>query len=76
MFTQNLFFLFEFQGTLQKFVDGLFDALFSVNRRTSTAPVAIKFMFDLLDSQAQALNLTDPEVLHTWKNNRLVLEEP
>ncbi|XP_031564462.1 plexin-A4-like [Actinia tenebrosa] len=61
------------KGTLQKFVDGLFEAVFSMNRRSSTAPLPVKFLFDLLDEQAQTLNLADPEVLHTWKNNSLPL---
>lgn len=39
-------------------------------RRGCSLPPAIKFLFDLLDTQAKELNLTDAEVLHTWKNNR------
>ena len=56
------------QGTLQQFVDRLFATVFI--RRGTPIPIAIKFLFDLLDEQARELNLTDPEVLHTWKNNR------
>lgn len=39
-------------------------------RGGSSLPPVVKFLFDLLDAQAKELNLTDPEVLHTWKNNR------
>ncbi|KAJ7389562.1 hypothetical protein OS493_030610 [Desmophyllum pertusum] len=42
-------------------------------RRGCSLPPAVKFLFDLLDTQAKELNLTDPEVLHTWKNNSLPL---
>ncbi|XP_015768731.1 PREDICTED: plexin-C1-like [Acropora digitifera] len=42
-------------------------------RGGSSLPPVVKFLFDLLDAQAKELNLTDPEVLHTWKNNSLPL---
>lgn len=58
------------QGTLQQFVDRLFRTVFMKYRRGCSLPPAIKFLFDLLDTQAKELNLTDTEVLHTWKNNR------
>ena len=59
------------QGTLQQFVDRLFHTVFMRYRRGgSSLPPVVKFLFDLLDAQAKELNLTDPEVLHTWKNNR------
>uniref|UniRef100_A0AAQ4QSF0 Plexin-A2 n=1 Tax=Gasterosteus aculeatus aculeatus TaxID=481459 RepID=A0AAQ4QSF0_GASAC len=40
------------KGTLQKFVDDLFETLFSTVHRGSTLPLAIKYMFDFLDEQA------------------------
>lgn len=58
------------QGTLQQFVDRLFHTVFMKYRRGCSLPPAVKFLFDLLDTQARELNLSDPEVLHTWKNNR------
>ncbi|XP_032235648.2 plexin-A4 [Nematostella vectensis] len=58
------------KGTLQQFVDGLFNSMFNSNCRP---PVPVKYLFDLLDSQAKELNLSDSEVLHTWKNNSLPL---
>ena len=36
-------------------------------------PIAIKHLFDFLDERARAYNITDPEVIHTWKNNSVVL---
>lgn len=40
------------KGTLQKFVDDLFETIFSTNHRGSCLPLAIKYMFDFLDDQA------------------------
>ncbi|XP_030070534.1 plexin-C1 [Microcaecilia unicolor] len=37
------------------------------------APVAIKYFFDLLDTQAEFKKITDPDVLHIWKTNSLPL---
>jgi plexin A len=62
-----------FQGTLQQFVDDLFERIFSTAHRGSALPLAIKYMFDFLDDQALLHNIQDPEVVHTWKSNRLVL---
>ena len=36
----------------------------------ASLPLAIKYMFDFLDDQALLHNLTDPEIVHTWKSNR------
>lgn len=66
--------LLKTKGTIQQFVDRLFHTVFMMNRRGGSGlPPVIKFLFDLLDAQAKELNLTDPEVLHTWKNNSLPL---
>lgn len=64
------------KGTLQKFVDDLFETIFSVMSREqgkSTLPMAIKYMFDFLDDQALNHGITDPETVHTWKSNSLPL---
>uniref|UniRef100_A0A3Q1G2J6 Plexin A1a n=1 Tax=Acanthochromis polyacanthus TaxID=80966 RepID=A0A3Q1G2J6_9TELE len=37
------------KGTLQKFVDDLFETIFSTAHRGSALPLAIKYMFDFLD---------------------------
>ncbi|XP_075218268.1 plexin A isoform X1 [Lycorma delicatula] len=61
------------KGTLQKFVDDLFETIFSTAHRGSALPLAIKYMFDFLDDQALLHSITDPEVVHTWKSNSLPL---
>ncbi|KAF5893119.1 plexin-A2-like, partial [Clarias magur] len=61
------------KGTLQKFVDDLFETLFSTVNRGSALPLAIKYMFDFLDEQADRHSIHDPDVRHTWKSNCLPL---
>ncbi|XP_068690006.1 plexin-A1-like isoform X2 [Montipora foliosa] len=62
--------LLNTKGNIQQFVDRLFHTVFMRNcRGGSSLPPVIKVLFDLLDAQAKELNLTDPEVLRTWKNN-------
>lgn len=55
------------QGTLQKFVDDLFQVILSTNR---PVPLAVKYFFDLLDEQASHYGIADPETIHIWKTNR------
>jgi len=57
------------QGTVQQFVDDFLDAVFSTTNRESSLPLAIKYMFDFLDDQAILHEISDPEVVHTWKSN-------
>uniref|UniRef100_A0A672N3R0 Plexin-A1 n=1 Tax=Sinocyclocheilus grahami TaxID=75366 RepID=A0A672N3R0_SINGR len=61
------------KGTLQKFVDDLFETIFSTAHRGSALPLAIKYMFDFLDEQADKHQITDLDVRHTWKSNCLPL---
>ncbi|XP_033988707.1 LOW QUALITY PROTEIN: plexin-A2-like [Trematomus bernacchii] len=61
------------KGTLQKFVDDLFETLFSTVHRGSSLPLAIKYMFDFLDEQADKHGIHDQDVRHTWKSNCLPL---
>uniref|UniRef100_A0A8B9TI61 Plexin A4 n=1 Tax=Anas platyrhynchos TaxID=8839 RepID=A0A8B9TI61_ANAPL len=61
------------KGTLQKFVDDLFETIFSTAHRGSALPLAIKYMFDFLDEQADKHNIMTPTVRHTWKSNCLPL---
>ncbi|XP_026955651.1 plexin-A3 isoform X6 [Sagmatias obliquidens] len=61
------------KGTLQKFVDDLFETVFSTAHRGSALPLAIKYMFDFLDEQADQRQIGDPDVRHTWKSNCLPL---
>ncbi|KAL3853675.1 hypothetical protein ACJMK2_017198 [Sinanodonta woodiana] len=61
------------KGTLQQYVDDLFERIFSTVHRGTVLPLAIKYMFDFLDDQALLHNIQDPEVVHTWKSNSLPL---
>ncbi|XP_049625731.1 plexin-A2 [Suncus etruscus] len=61
------------KGTLQKFVDDLLETLFSTVHRGSALPLAIKYMFDFLDEQADRHGIHDTDVRHTWKSNCLPL---
>lgn len=61
------------KGTLQKFVDDLFETIFSTAHRGSALPLAIKYLFDFLDDQALHHGINDDEVVHTWKSNSLPL---
>ncbi|XP_015793671.1 plexin-A2 [Tetranychus urticae] len=65
--------LLSTKGTLQKFVDDLFETIFSIANRGSALPLAIKYMFDFLDDQAINHGITDLETVHTWKSNSLPL---
>ncbi|KAG8513828.1 Plexin-A3 [Galemys pyrenaicus] len=49
------------KGTLQKFVDDLFETVFSTAHRGSALPLAIKYMFDFLDEQADRRQISDPD---------------
>ena len=61
------------KGTLQKFVNDLFETIFSTAQRGSALPLAIKYMFDFLDDQAIQHGIIDQETVHTWKSNSLPL---
>ncbi|XP_077185730.1 plexin-B3 isoform X3 [Paroedura picta] len=62
--------LLSMKGTLQKFVDDAFQAVLSVNR---PVPIAVKYLFDLLDELAARHGVNEPETLHIWKTNSLLL---
>uniref|UniRef100_A0A8D8QEE9 Plexin-A2 n=1 Tax=Cacopsylla melanoneura TaxID=428564 RepID=A0A8D8QEE9_9HEMI len=61
------------KGTLQKFVDDLFETIFSTEHRSSALSFSIKYMFDFLDEQGTKHRITDPDVVHIWKTNALPL---
>nr|XP_021512074.1 plexin-B3 isoform X4 [Meriones unguiculatus] len=62
--------LLSMKGTLQKFVDDTFQAILSVNH---PVPIAVKYLFDFLDELAEKHGIEDPETLHIWKTNSLLL---
>ncbi|KPP71860.1 hypothetical protein Z043_109183, partial [Scleropages formosus] len=59
------------QGTLQKFLDDLFQAILSIP--PDRPPLAVKYFFDFLEEQADKRGITDPDTLHIWKTNSLPL---
>lgn len=59
--------LLSTKGTIQKFVDDFFSTILAANE---TLPPAVKWLFDLFDNAAKKYNITDPEVVHSWKSNR------
>lgn len=62
--------LLSTKGTLQKFVDDLFKTILTVD---NALPPVVKYLFDYLDEAALRYNITDAEVVHTWKSNSLPL---
>ncbi|XP_073916105.1 plexin-B1 isoform X1 [Castor canadensis] len=62
--------LLSMKGTLQKFVDDLFQVILSTSR---PVPLAVKYFFDLLDEQAQQHGIADQDTIHIWKTNSLPL---
>ncbi|XP_074537799.1 plexin-D1 [Halichoeres trimaculatus] len=63
--------LLSTKGTLQKFLDDLFQAILSIP--ADRPPLAVKYFFDFLEEQADKRGITDPDVLHIWKTNSLPL---
>uniref|UniRef100_A0A8C7SV17 Plexin D1 n=1 Tax=Oncorhynchus mykiss TaxID=8022 RepID=A0A8C7SV17_ONCMY len=63
--------LLSTKGTLQKFLDDLFQAILSIP--AERPPLAIKYFFDFLEEQADKRGITDPDTLHIWKTNCLPL---
>ncbi|XP_069620450.1 plexin-C1 [Ranitomeya imitator] len=52
-------------------VEMLFKSIWTVPH--NKPPVAIKYFFDFLDTQAEIKKITDPDVVHIWKTNSLPL---
>ncbi|XP_028680626.2 plexin-D1 isoform X1 [Erpetoichthys calabaricus] len=63
--------LLSTKGTLQKFLDDLFQAILSIPK--DKPPFAVKYFFDFLEEQADKRGITDPDTLHIWKTNSLPL---
>ncbi|KAM6961556.1 plexin-C1 [Tautogolabrus adspersus] len=56
---------------VHSFVENLFRSIWGMPH--CRAPHAVKFFFDFLDTQADNMKITDPDVLHIWKTNSLPL---
>lgn len=53
---------------MHSYVEALFKSIWGLH--SGRAPHAVKYFFDFLDSQAEVMKITDPDVLHIWKTNR------
>lgn len=62
--------LLSTKGTIQKFVDDFFSTILAAN---GALPPAVKWLFDLFDEASKKYNITDPEVVHSWKSNRYLI---
>ncbi|XP_029016185.1 plexin-C1 isoform X2 [Betta splendens] len=56
---------------VHSFVENLFKSIWGM--QLNKAPLAVKYFFDFLDSQADNMKITDSDVLHIWKTNSLPL---
>ncbi|KAL2101983.1 hypothetical protein ACEWY4_003744 [Coilia grayii] len=63
--------LLSTKGTLQKFLDDLFQAILTMPQERP--PLAVKYFFDFLEEQADKRGISDPDTLHIWKTNSLPL---
>ncbi|XP_077977794.1 plexin-A2-like [Glandiceps talaboti] len=62
------------KGTIQEYVDNVFDALLTLDKQQFPVfPPPIKHMFDYLDGLAEKYGDDDPDVSHIWKSNSLPL---
>uniref|UniRef100_A0A3Q3H0W1 Plexin C1 n=1 Tax=Labrus bergylta TaxID=56723 RepID=A0A3Q3H0W1_9LABR len=52
---------------VHSFVENLFRSIWGMPH--CRAPHAVKYFFDFLDTQADNMKITDPDVLHIWKTN-------
>ncbi|KAG2455825.1 PLXB1 protein, partial [Polypterus senegalus] len=62
--------LLSMKGTLQKFVDDVFQSILSTN---CPVPIAVRYFFDFLDETAEKHGIDDEETVHIWKTNSLPL---
>ncbi|XP_058873186.1 LOW QUALITY PROTEIN: plexin-B1 [Acipenser ruthenus] len=62
--------LLSMKGTLQKFVDDVFQAILNTSR---PVPIAIRYFFDFLDEVAEKHGIEDKETVHIWKTNSVPL---
>ena len=64
--------LLAIKGMLQRFVDALFQTIFSMHWGSALL-LAIEYMFDFLDEQDDRHQVHDTDMHHTWKKNCLLL---
>ncbi|XP_042259789.1 plexin-C1 isoform X1 [Thunnus maccoyii] len=56
---------------VHSFVENLFRSIWGMPQ--GRAPHAVKYFFDFLDTQADNMKITDPDVMHIWRTNSLPL---
>jgi len=64
------------KGTIQRFVEDFFDAVMledGLGYAPKEVPIVMKYVLDFLDAEAARNDMNDPEVLHAWKTNVIVL---
>ncbi|THD28805.1 Plexin A [Fasciola hepatica] len=54
-----------------KYMDKLFESIFSSVVQSQSVPSPIKYLFDFLDARAVGLGVQDPKTVHAWKSNCL-----
>ncbi|VDM33483.1 unnamed protein product [Hydatigera taeniaeformis] len=59
--------------SVAKYMERVVELIFGAVMGPQSPPLCIKFLFDFLDLQAEALGIHDPGVLHAWKANCLHL---
>ncbi|KAM4676291.1 plexin-B2 isoform 1-T2 [Discoglossus pictus] len=62
--------LLSVKGTLQQFVENLFQGILNSKQ---VVPPAVKYFFDFLDEQAEKYEIKDEDTVHIWKTNSLSL---
>ncbi|XP_078491167.1 plexin-A2 [Ciona intestinalis] len=55
--------------TIQEYVDGVFNSIL----RPKPISTTVRYFFQFLDREAERHKINDPEVLHIWKTNSLLL---
>ncbi|CAH8854918.1 unnamed protein product [Trichobilharzia szidati] len=55
--------------SVMKYMDRLFEVIFSSVYQSQSLPAPIKFLFDFLDDRAIKLGVQDSRIVHAWKSN-------
>lgn len=58
------------KGTVQQFIDDFFASALKIG---PSFPMALKYLFDFLEDEAERRGVSDPSVVYAWKNNSLPL---
>uniref|UniRef100_A0A0N5A3Z0 Sema domain-containing protein n=1 Tax=Parastrongyloides trichosuri TaxID=131310 RepID=A0A0N5A3Z0_PARTI len=61
------------KGSVQKFVEDFFENVLLIRKDCGGASITIKYVCDFFDYQAKRLNITDDQIIFTWKKNSIIL---